>query len=215
MTAGNKRKSTVPVFLHRPGSQRLASGRIPSERAQPCLLASFNHREVLKHHLVSWFIPAPPKTRTPQAHKPPASTSPSARRLRQEPFDGALSVEISTCRVISALAAGPPHFLEVGEKCEKTVQTPHLQSQAMRLTRLRPVLGENREDLQENAENCLGLDNIQSILYPQATHHGRSDCRIHLAEDLASRKIVSQTSRTTRTRRRTNRQSSMVTHFRS
>ena len=28
MTAGNKRKSSVPVFLHRPGSRRLASGRI-------------------------------------------------------------------------------------------------------------------------------------------------------------------------------------------
>ena len=27
MTAGNKRKSSVPVFLHRPGSRRLASGR--------------------------------------------------------------------------------------------------------------------------------------------------------------------------------------------
>ena len=28
MTDGNKRKSSVPVFLHRPGSRRLASGRI-------------------------------------------------------------------------------------------------------------------------------------------------------------------------------------------
>ena len=28
VTAGNKRKSSVPVFLHRPGSRRLASGRI-------------------------------------------------------------------------------------------------------------------------------------------------------------------------------------------
>ena len=27
MTACNKMKSSVPVFLHRPGSQRLASGR--------------------------------------------------------------------------------------------------------------------------------------------------------------------------------------------
>ena len=27
MTAGNKRKSSFPVFLHRPGSWRLASGR--------------------------------------------------------------------------------------------------------------------------------------------------------------------------------------------
>ena len=27
MTAGKKRKSSVPVFLHRPGSRRLASGR--------------------------------------------------------------------------------------------------------------------------------------------------------------------------------------------
>ena len=28
MTAGKKRKSSVPVFLHRPDSRRLASGRI-------------------------------------------------------------------------------------------------------------------------------------------------------------------------------------------
>ena len=28
MTVGNKRKSSVTVFLHRPGSRRRASGRI-------------------------------------------------------------------------------------------------------------------------------------------------------------------------------------------
>ena len=48
MTAGNKKKSSFPVFLHRPGSRRLASGSDPSERSQPCLLAHFFHQEVLK-----------------------------------------------------------------------------------------------------------------------------------------------------------------------
>ena len=28
-------------------------------------------------------------------------------------------------------AGGTPHFFEIGEKCEKPIQTPHLQSEAM------------------------------------------------------------------------------------
>ena len=56
----------------------------PSERAQPCLLAPSQPSGSSE--------PEPrvmplPTTRTPPAHKLPASLSWSARRLRQEPFD--------------------------------------------------------------------------------------------------------------------------------
>ena len=68
MTDGNKRKSSVPVFLHRPGSRLLASGRTRqnvhnsgSSETVPC-------------------VRPPPTTRTPPAHKPPASMSWNARR---------------------------------------------------------------------------------------------------------------------------------------
>ena len=86
VTAGNKRMTSVPVVLHRPRFPAACQRSDPSERTQPCLPATFMHHEVLKQNLVSWFVPAP-TTRTPLAHKPPASMSSSARRLRQKPFD--------------------------------------------------------------------------------------------------------------------------------
>ena len=93
----------------------------PSARTQAWLLAPFIHHEVLKHYFVSCFVPA--TTRSPLAHKPPASMSWSARRLRQETFDERSTWKFSTWRVISALAAGLRTFFEIGEKCEKNLET--------------------------------------------------------------------------------------------
>ena len=45
-------------------------------------------------------------------------------------------------------AGGTPHFFEIGEKCEKTLQTPHLQSEAMsseKPARMTPALRKIRK----------------------------------------------------------------------
>ena len=53
MTAGNWRKSSVPVSISAPPRFPAACQRSdPSERAQPCLLAPSNHQEVLQQYLV-------------------------------------------------------------------------------------------------------------------------------------------------------------------
>ena len=116
VTAGNKRMTSVPVLLHHPSSLRLAE---PSQRTQPCLLAPFIHHEFLKRYFVSWFVPAPPPTTTPPAHKPPASTSWGARRLRHEPFDESPAWKL---HLPGHLRTGgrTPHFFEIWKSAKNS-----------------------------------------------------------------------------------------------
>ena len=83
MITGNMRTTSIPVFLHRPGSRGRCQRSDPPESTQLCPLAPFFHQEVLEDRRCG----SPTAARTLPAHKPPASMSWSARRLRQEPFD--------------------------------------------------------------------------------------------------------------------------------
>ena len=83
-TAGNTRMSSTPVFKTPPRTRRRCQRSDPSECTQQLVpLLPFFHQEVLKDRRCG----SPTAARTPPAHKPPASMSSSAGRLRHEPFD--------------------------------------------------------------------------------------------------------------------------------
>ena len=69
-------------LLHRPGTRRRCQRSDPPECTQPCPFTPFFQQEELEDRRRRSST-----ARTPPAHKPPASISWCARRLRHEPFD--------------------------------------------------------------------------------------------------------------------------------
>ena len=120
-------------------------------------------------------VSRPPRPRTPEAHKPPASMSWSPRRLRQEKIN--LRVELRTgCRT--------PHFFPLREKCEKPVkihgrksgrhraelecQRPAATQALVILSRRKPLKTSTALECQRSArppalENCVTGANLEDL----------------------------------------------------
>ena len=119
MTAGNERKSSVPVFnaprfpAALPAVRSNSVSLLPHTTLSPCSLQPSRSSETVPRARAP-----PPTTSTHPAHEPPASMSWSAPRLRQERFD---EPQRGNTHLAGDLRTGgrSPHFFEIGEKCEK------------------------------------------------------------------------------------------------
>ena len=110
VTAGNPRMSSTPAFHNTaPVPGGVASGQTHHNvhNLVPLLPSSVRKFGLVRCPRNSGRATA---AKTPPAHKPPASMSWSARRLRQEPFDERSAWKFPPDRT--------PHFFEIGEKCE-------------------------------------------------------------------------------------------------